>query len=116
MELEGDVLLSKLESFVSTLLKIVMNRGHGFCLKSGEELNTCEAEVDEILPALVPLLNEFEGLFREPHGLPLKRERDHAIRLVERAQPSNLRPYRYPYFQKNEIERIMREMLMAGII
>ncbi|XP_044500293.1 uncharacterized protein LOC123221524 [Mangifera indica] len=116
VELKGDVSLSKLESSVSTLLKIISNGGHGFCLKSGEEADTCEAEINEILPTLVPLLNEFEDLFRDPHGLPPERERDHAIRLIEGAQPPNLRPYRYPHFQKNEIERMVKEMLMAGII
>ena len=45
-----------------------------------------------------------------------KREIDHAINLKEGAAIPHVRPYRYPYFQKNEIETIIEEMLSAGII
>jgi hypothetical protein len=44
------------------------------------------------------------------------RDHDHAIHLIPRSVPPNIRPYRYPYAQKSEIERMVAEMLEAGII
>lgn len=61
------------------------------------------------------MLNGFEEVFNLPTGLPPIREHDHAIRLKAVAAIPNLRPYRYPFFQKNEIEKIVRDMLQAGM-
>ena len=36
--------------------------------------------------------------------------------LKEGTQPTNIRPYRYGYAQKMEIEKLVREMLLAGVI
>ena len=44
------------------------------------------------------------------------RSQDHSIPLVPGAPPANVRPYRYPHFQKDQIERIVKEMLASGII
>eukprot|EP00253_Pinus_taeda_P019904 PITA_19904 len=44
------------------------------------------------------------------------RDHDHAIHLIPGSVPPNIRPYRYPYVQKSEIERMVAEMLEAGII
>ena len=44
------------------------------------------------------------------------RDHDHAIHLIPRSVPPNIRLYRYPYVQKSEIERMVAEMLEAGII
>ena len=51
-----------------------------------------------------------------PKGLPLARDRDHAIHLQPGSVPPNIRPYRYPYAQKSEIECIIYEMLDTDII
>jgi hypothetical protein len=51
-----------------------------------------------------------------PKGLPPTRNHDHEIHLIPGSVPPNIRPYRYPYAQKSEIERMVEEMLEAGII
>ncbi|XP_044482008.1 uncharacterized protein LOC123208541 [Mangifera indica] len=61
-------------------------------------------------------LKAFRHLFEEPSNLPPRRTHDHAIRLFDGIAPPNVRPYRYPHHQKNEIERQVHEMLHAGII
>lgn len=63
------------------------------------------------------LLDEFEALFATPHGLPLSRgSHDHRIILKEGTDPIRMRPYRYPAFQKDVIEGMIKEMLDQGII
>jgi hypothetical protein len=56
-------------------------------------------------PEIKQLLEEFEDLFQEPTQLPPTREVDHHIILQEGTTPINVRPYRYAYFQKAEIEK-----------
>ncbi|MCI14060.1 Ty3/gypsy retrotransposon protein, partial [Trifolium medium] len=65
---------------------------------------------------LEQLLNMSAGVFQEPKGLPPKRMKEHEIALKEGQKAVNVRPYRYPYHHKNEIERQVKEMLSTGII
>ena len=62
------------------------------------------------------LLEEYAELFQEPKRLPPMREIDHHITLKERAESINVRPYRYAYFQKAEIEKQVHEMLNSELI
>lgn len=62
------------------------------------------------------LLTEFSDLFAEPTSLPPQRIHDHRIFLKDGSNPVNVRPYRYPNYQKGEIERLVQEMLKSGII
>jgi hypothetical protein len=63
------------------------------------------------------VINNHSKVFREiPKGLPLVRDRDHAIHLQPRSIPPNIRHYRYPYEHKSEIECMIQEMVEAGII
>ncbi|XP_056863923.1 uncharacterized protein LOC130511101 [Raphanus sativus] len=66
--------------------------------------------------AVTSLLQKFKGVFQMPKGLPPTRSREHAITLQEGTSPINVRTYRYSHHQKNEIEKLVREMLQAGII
>jgi len=65
---------------------------------------------------LAGVLTRFEGVFKEPKGLLPSRARDHSIVLEAGAQPVSVRPYRYPYFQKEEIKCIVQELLDVGVI
>ena len=76
-------------------------------------------EVEVVPPISVAtqqLLAKFDFLFQPPSGLPPKRELDHAIKLKDKAEIPHLRPYRYPHYQKSEIERLVEEMLQMDII
>ena len=67
-------------------------------------------------PEIQKLLHRYSTLFNTPSSLPPQRTTDHSIHLVSNADPVNLRPYRYPHFQKQEIERQVDAMLQSGLI
>lgn len=70
----------------------------------------------EINPILLPVLNQFQSLFEEPKNLPPKRDIDHHITLKPNSTPITLRPYRFYYFKKLEIEKIIQELLKNNLI
>jgi hypothetical protein len=65
---------------------------------------------------ITPILREFSNLFDKPCGLPLIRSHDHQIVLTIGSGPTNVRPYRYPHYQKNEIEKIVLGLLQSGVV
>ncbi|KAI3742689.1 hypothetical protein L1987_60382 [Smallanthus sonchifolius] len=70
-----------------------------------------------VYPAdLEAVLTKFAAVFTAPLGLPPTRSQDHHIDLIPASNPVSVRPYRYPHFQKQEIERLVQEMLHQGII
>nr|GMC60966.1 retrotransposon-related protein [Ipomoea batatas] len=82
--------------------------------------STKPAQIQPTLPPfpepLQDLLLEFSAIFEPPKTLPPHRVFDHKIHLLPNSKPVNVRPYRYPYFQKSEIEKLVREMLDQGIV
>ena len=67
-------------------------------------------------PNLLPLLAEFSDIFDELRNLPLTCRHDHCITILPGQSPANAQPYQYPHLQKDEIERIVKEMLKTGVI
>ncbi|XP_076934963.1 uncharacterized protein LOC143601442 [Bidens hawaiensis] len=67
-------------------------------------------------PELQAILIQFTDVFTAPKGLPPIRSQDHHIELLPASKLISVRPYRYPHFQKQEIERLVQEMLHQGII
>nr|GEV59653.1 putative mitochondrial protein [Tanacetum cinerariifolium] len=80
------------------------------------DLGGLEMPESQVHPDLDALLTDFSDVFSMPAGLPPSRDHEHAIILKNGTEPINVRPYRYPQLQKDEIERLIGEMITAGII
>ncbi|KAL9414537.1 hypothetical protein AB3S75_042912 [Citrus x aurantiifolia] len=78
----------------------------------GEEAKAVNREPED----LQQMLHHYRKVFDEPTGLPPQREHDHKIPLEPGSMPPNIRPYRYPYVRKSEIEKLVQEMLENGTI
>ena len=66
---------------------------------------------------LQALLSKHQMVFSTPQGLlPSHVVHDHSIPLVPGSLPSNIHLYRQPFSQKNEIEKMVQELLNAGVI
>ena len=68
------------------------------------------------IPAIHTLLTKYASLFQPLPNLPPSRAIDHPINFIPNAATINVKPYRYPYFQKQEIERQVATMLRSGHI
>lgn len=90
-------------------------------LEGADPSSSAAGPEEMVFPVDLPLcitavLEACKDVFALPIGMPPKWEFDHRIHLLPNTKPINVRPYRYPYFQKMEIERQVREMLDQGII
>ncbi|XP_041999963.1 uncharacterized protein LOC121749458 [Salvia splendens] len=101
------------------------------CLKEGdycwvlcamEQAATAEPfEMDSALSPsarsqLLGLIGEFPAITRDAVGLPPRRRTDHRIPLIPGTNPVSVRPYRYNHLQKDEMEKLVVEMLSSGVI
>ncbi|KAF7831007.1 cucumisin-like [Senna tora] len=77
--------------------------------EEGQEKLKLQEEIDMVL-------EQYQDVFSEPKQLPPVREVDHHINLMPGSKPVSVCPYRYPYFQKAEIERLVEEMLQTGFV
>ena len=78
------------------------------------DIQTSKTSIPQYLQRIIDNHSQvFEDI---PKGLPPTRNHDHEIHLIPGSFPPNIRPYRCPYAQKSEIERMVEEMLEVGII
>lgn len=61
--------------------------------------------------AIDDLLSKYTKVFKVLVGLPPLRGHKHQIFLKEGSPPICERPYRYPFYQKTEIEKVVHELL-----
>ncbi|XP_042038388.1 uncharacterized protein LOC121784292 [Salvia splendens] len=106
-------------SAAASLLRL-RGEAHVFeLLQLASDLDQPEGEMffpADLPESVVGVLDRHRKVFQLPSGMPPARPFDHRIHLLPNSKPINVRPYRYPYFQKTEIERQVKEMLDAGII
>lgn len=73
-------------------------------------------DTSHLEPTLSALLQKYATIFQKPQGLPPNRAQDHHIHLHPDSTPVNVKPYRYPHYQKEVITNMIQEMLTEGII
>jgi hypothetical protein len=78
------------------------------------QVSAAEPHNKTIHPDMKKILHEFSELLKELTSLPLVI--DHCISLKEGTEPIDVRPYCYAYYQKEEIEKQVHEMLNSGLI
>lgn len=67
-------------------------------------------------PEISALLTEYQPLFQPSSQLPPVKPHDHHIHPNPNKKPINVKPYRYPHYQKNIMTQLIQEMLKDGII
>jgi len=67
-----------------------------------------------LYPEIESLICKFSSLFQIPTTLPPSRITNHTIHLLPNSDPVNAWPYRYPYYQKQEIEAQVESMFRVG--
>ncbi|GAV72441.1 RVP_2 domain-containing protein [Cephalotus follicularis] len=65
---------------------------------------------------IATILLQFPQAFANHSCLPPSKPTGHHILLTPNTTPINIKPYRYPHYQKTEIERLVSEMLDARLI
>ena len=111
----GDPSLCKARASWKATMQVLKEDGER-CVTTTWQDDPIMNEQDGIPHEICEVLKEFPVVFQAPTCLPPSRECDHSIVLKEGAAIPNIGPYRYPCYQKTEIERIINEILQARII
>ena len=101
--------LSLLDGYGPYPCAFMLTASSQVCLHS----DTTKGSLDSCIQQL---LQEYQDLFAEPTRLSPCRSHDHRILLTNESKTVKLRPYRHPAIQKNELEKLIKQMLDIGII
>jgi len=88
-------------------MKKLLKKGH-----QGIIAQLCSLDVQTSKPSipqdLQGIIDKNSKLFEDiPKGIPPTWNNDHEIHLIPGSVPPNIKPYRYPYSQKSEIEHMV---------
>ncbi|XP_068662850.1 uncharacterized protein [Aristolochia californica] len=113
--LQRDPSLHKTLVSLKVMMRTIKHEGHRVLVELGSTTMAASPPREDTTAMVKKVLTEFRDVFAMSQELPPQRAKEHAITL-EGASPMSVRPYRYPQIQKDEIERLVGEMLAAGII
>jgi hypothetical protein len=98
------------EVISSHRMEKLLKKGHSGVIA---QLHAIQAtEIAPVPQDLQALLSKYQPVFSTPQGLPPSR----GVPLVPGSLPPNIHPYRHPFAQKNEIEKMIQELLTVGVI
>ncbi|PRQ30153.1 putative nucleotidyltransferase, Ribonuclease H [Rosa chinensis] len=96
----------------ATMTKLLKQEKQAMLIQLMEISSADNGSLNFVDPAIVTLINKFATLFDKSTSLPPHRRQDHRIELLPGTTLVSVRPYRYPQFQKNEVEKICNELLV----
>ena len=118
MIIKGDPSLTK----TRVSLKTWKGSDQGFLVEcramEWEVSSTKGEEIEEVLTveeSVYVVLKKFEDVFNWPEQLP-PWSIEHHVHLKQGTDLVNVRPYRYAFQQKAEVEKLADEMLASGVI
>jgi hypothetical protein len=103
------------EIISSHRMENILKKGHYGVIA---QLHAIQATETPLIPQdLQAILSKHQLVFSTPQGLPPSHGvHDHSIPLVPGILPPNICLYRHPFSKKNEIEKMVQELLNAGVI
>ncbi|TYK28503.1 Ty3/gypsy retrotransposon protein [Cucumis melo var. makuwa] len=124
VKIKGDPSLTKARISLKNMMKNWEDKDTGFLIEcrslqvkalEGDEyyLLNAEAMSDEPISSVI---KQFPDVFEWPEKLPPRREIEHHIHMKEGTNPINVQPYGYGFHQKEEMEKLVKEMLNSGVI
>lgn len=75
-----------------------------------------EEDFSKVKPQYQLLIHSYQDVFAEPKELPPERSCDHTILVRTGEDPPNVRPYKVPHHQKEDMEQQIHRLLEASII
>jgi hypothetical protein len=103
------------EVISSHRMKKLLKKGHSGVISQLHAIQATKTPL--VLQDLQALLSKHQMVFSTPQGLPPScGVHDHFIPLVLGSLPPNIRMFRHPFSQKNGIEKMVQELLTAGIM
>ncbi|KAA0035476.1 peroxidase 64 [Cucumis melo var. makuwa] len=124
MCIKGDPSLTKTQISLKSMFKTWSDQDEGYLIecraigvKGGRKQEADETEESFwVTKSVQDILEQYDDVFTWPEKLPPGREIEHQIHLKEGTDPINVRPYRYGFHQKAEMEKLVEEMLLSGVI